>query len=55
MSSVQSLEGKYAGGWRSDQPTWYVIRYSVSLWKDKENRALSLINKYKTETGKAGK
>jgi hypothetical protein len=55
MSTAQTLESKHAGQWRSDQPAWYVIRYSASLCKDKENRALSVIYKHKTETGKACK
>ena len=54
MSTAQALEGKHAH-WHSDQPACYVIRYSAPLWKDKENRALSVIYKYKTEAGKASK
>jgi len=57
MSTAQALEGSHARQWSSDQPAWYIIRYSPSLWKDKENRALSVIYKYlyKTETRKASK
>jgi hypothetical protein len=55
MSTAQVLGGKHVRQWRTVQRAWYVIRYSAALRKDKENLALSVIYKYKTETGKAGK
>jgi hypothetical protein len=55
MSTAQALKGKNARQWRSDLLAWYVIRYSASLWKDNDTRALSVKFKYRRETGKAGK
>jgi hypothetical protein len=46
ISTAQALEGMQAWKWRSDQSAWCVIRYSATLWNDKENRALSVLYKY---------